>query len=214
MSDLETEFEQLIKAAQERRFDVALPDTSLAWVEARKHPLNFVALKSEDDMGRALRLHLWNDAFAFGQDGFEVHDHVFDIDSFIVQGAVRQTLYEAIYDPSGAWEAFHVSYASGGSELTATNNCMTLRVLREEIHREGDRYRLDNGILHCLVPATQTAVTLVLTKPHSGTPISVGLQGSVPRLRTERSVICDANGRPMTVASSGIANIVAAACTK
>jgi hypothetical protein len=143
-----------------------------------------------------------------------VHDHVFDIDSFIVQGAVRQTLYEAVSDPTGAWEAFQVSYDSGGSDLNATNNRMTLRVLREEVHREGDRYWLENGILHRLVPVTGAAVTLVLTHPHGGTPISLGPSGSAPRVRTDRSVICDAKGRPMTIASSGIANIVAAACAK
>jgi hypothetical protein len=214
MADLETEFEQLIEAARARCFHSTLADSSLAWTEARRHPLNFIAFKSEDHRGRVLRLHLWNEALSFGQDGFEVHDHVFDIESFVVEGAVRQTLYEAVSDPSGAWEVFRVSYSSGGSDLTATNDRVTLRVLQEEIHREGDRYRLDEGILHRLVPATRTAVTLVLTHPHRGTPISIGPQGSAPRLSTRRSVICDAKGHPMTIASSGIANILAAACIK
>lgn len=214
MLNLETEFERLIEAAQTNSFDAALARTSLARVEARRHPLNFVVLKSEDDAGRALRLHLWNEAFNFGQDEFDVHDHVFDIDSFIVQGAVHQTLYNALPDPSGAWVTFQVSYSAGGSNLMATDDRITLRVLREEVHREGDRYRLDNGILHRLVPATRTAVTLVLTHPHGGSPISIGLYGSVLKLSTDRSVICDARGQPMTIASSSIAEIVAAACNK
>ncbi len=212
MDKLEAEFQELIKAARIERFEQALASSSLATVAAKKHPLNFVALRTQDDdSGQTLRLHLWCKMFNFGQDNFSVHDHAFHLESYIVRGALRQILYEFALDLSGSLETYKISYNSGGSKLHASHNRVTLKILREEILHEFSKHELESGVLHRLIPVTPSAITLVLTRPRGGTPIAIGPVGAFPSFATERSAICDAHGRPMTIASSSIRQIIAAA---
>jgi hypothetical protein len=213
MPRLADEFERLIAAARNGSFEVALRNTELATAVARRHPLNFLVIKTDDGAGTALRLHLWNMSFKFGQSGFEVHNHVFDIDSFVIDGCVRQTIYAAEADTVGAWEAYQVSYDDAGSSLVPTHSRLALRAVREDVFTAGDRYKLSHGMLHSLRLLSKSAVTLVLTRAHEGAAISVGPYDSVTRLETDRSIACDPEGRPLTLSTHRLADILSMATT-
>lgn len=211
MPNLANEFRMLIEAANQGRFEEALAISMMAEQPARFHPLNFVAIRAEDGRGLGLRLHLWDDQFAFGQRGFEVHDHVFDLDSFVVRGAVRQTLYEVDSAEDGEYSAYEVQYEENAALLKPVRDHLKLRATRVDDFAEGAHYSLKPGILHRLEPLTSIAKTLVLTRTYVGRPVSIGPTRSSLSPRTERPVIADPAGRAMTIAEHGLDAILAAA---
>lgn len=211
MRNLINEFNNLIDAVGQGKFEAALSTSILAGQPARCHPLNFVAIRIEDENGIGLRLHLWNDGFHFGQSGFEVHDHIFELDSFVVEGIVRQTIYEIEPRDDGEFSAYEVNYERDAATLVPVRNQLKLRTVEVDDISQGSRYSLKPGVFHRLEPQTLTAITLVLTRPHAGRPISIGPTKGLNSPRTERPSIVDSTGRSMTIRNDGLGAIIAAA---
>lgn len=211
MHDLAQEFGLLIDAARQGRFEQALASSILADKAARYHPLNFVAIRAEDGAGLGLRLHLWDSRFRFGQQGFEVHDHVFDLDSFVVSGTVRQTLYEAESTDEGELAAYEVQYGTHAALLKAVHDRLKLNVTRVDDFSEGQRYELPPRVLHRLELVTLAAITLVLTRMGAGSPVSIGPAAYSPPPLIKRLPIRNSLGRDMTVAADGVDAILARA---
>ncbi|WNO53180.1 hypothetical protein [Stakelama saccharophila] len=211
MGDMEKEFAALIGAARSGDLEAALSKSVLREAKVRRHPLNFLAARVEDDAGQALRLHLFDERFRFKQTGLEVHDHTFDYESFVVDGAVEQTIYEAIPDAGGAYEVLEVSYSHGGSALQRSGRYLQLVEQRRETFTAGETYRLPHGVLHRLDLVGPSATTLVLTRHVGGRPLTIGRSSGDNPPSTARTPVCDTGGNPMTLSTHSISRIVEAA---
>jgi hypothetical protein len=210
MVDLEREFAALIAAARSGDFEAAIRRSVLRGSVVRRHPLNFLVARVEDEAGCALRLHLWDERFRFKQDGLEVHDHTFDYESFVVDGVVEQTIYDAVPDTNGTHEVLEVSYSHGGSALRRSARYRRLVEKRQESFAAGTLYRLPHGVLHRLDLVASSAATLVLTRNAGGRPITIGRVSVGEPPSTARTPVCDTSGNLVTLGDYSISQIIAA----
>lgn len=211
MVDLEQEFAALIAAARAGDFELAIRRSVLRGSEVRRHPLNFLTARVEDEAGRALRLHLWDERFRFKQDGLEVHDHKFDYESFVVDGVVAQTIYDSVPDTNGTHEVLEVSYSNGGSALRRSARYLRLVEMRRETFAASALYRLPHGVLHRLDLVSPSAATLVFTRDAGGRPITIGPVSNGEPPSTARTPVCDTNGNLITLGSHSRSQIIEAA---
>jgi hypothetical protein len=211
MANLEGEFAELIVAADRKRFNDRVRQSPLSTVEARLHPLNFVAISTSDGAGAGLRLHLWDRRFRFGQTAFEVHDHSFDLESYVVQGDVEQTIYLSDPDPAGRYQPFHIQYIGNGSSMRASGERTTLLVTEQAKFEQGERYRLSHGVLHSLRPVSPSAVTLIFTRERGTAPITMGPHGGPRKMTSSRRALRGKDGAALSLANSSLDEIVEAA---
>jgi len=211
MVDLEREFAALIAAARSGDFEAAIRRSVFHGSEVRRHPLNFLAARVEDEAGCALRLHLWDERFQFKQDGLEVHDHTFDYESFVVDGIVGQTIYDAVPDINGTHEALEVSYSHGGSALRRSGRYLRLVEKHQETFAAGALYQLPHGVLHRLDLVGSSAATLVLTRDAGGRPITIGRVSVGEPPSTARTPVCDTSGNLVTLGNHSRSQIIEAA---
>ncbi len=173
MAELEGIFGHLVNAAGQGRFEADLLAGPLGGATLHGHPLGFRVAKVTDG-AVSLRLHLWH-GDAEEQPGFEVHDHGFDLQSFVVAGRIRQQTFDARPDPAGGHAVYSVAYSEGGSVLQRTGHRMILERTDEHLVCAGESYEVTAGQLHAAAPEDcADAVTLVLTRDTGRTPITIG----------------------------------------
>lgn len=207
MSDLGSAYLKLVEADQQGQFEEALRSTALSRVPIRRHPLGFFVAKVEDGKGTALRLHLWPKVGSGLQDGFEVHDHLFDLESYVIQGAVQETTYVAEAAHEGPHRIYNVVYESDSSRLSASGTTISLKVTRERTIAAGESYELPAGVLHLLQATMDRSVTLVLTQDRLLAPIAIGPSLGPTHLEACRTEV-QLDDRAMTVAScNGISDL-------
>ena len=177
-------------------------DSALATTPVRRHPLGFLIARIDGADGTALRLHFWSKAWNAPQIGFEVHDHAFDFESFVVGGQVRQTIYEMLTAPTGDCRVYSVGYERGRSTLVASDRVTYLEAVSSESYVGGQAYSLPAKVLHRLECVSAEAVTLVLTKDRGLEPVTVGPLNGPDELLTERPIVLDPTGAALTLAGS------------
>src|SRR5690606_29307754 len=108
----------LVRAHEAGRFEEGLLASPLGAEYVKRHPLGFsvVQLKSGTE---SLRLHLWRGA-EISQPGFEIHDHTFELESYVIDGRLRHRTYEAVPDPAGDFAVYDIRYEPGASVMTKT----------------------------------------------------------------------------------------------
>jgi len=182
MPDLVALFASLTQASD---WQSAMLASALGDASVLGHPLGFKVVRL-DDGPTSLRVHLWRAADR-EQPGFEVHDHSFDLESFVLAGAVRQRTFAADPDPSGEHAVYTVAYEAGESLLRRTDQVVRLRELTDEVFTAGATYRVAAGQLHASVlDECETAVTLVLTQNRGRLPITIGPRDGPLDLRASR----------------------------
>ena len=189
MRDVASLFERLVAAHQRDAFWEAFVASDLSSAPVYLHPLGFrVAIVSGN--GRlSLRLHVWPSAAAEGQSGYNIHDHVFDMTSHVLVGALRQTRYDVSAGRPATHATYGVGYDDEGSFLAKTQE--TVRAAPKEFSDVpiGSTYSLRAGEFHMLERASSLgAATLVLTRSGDGSPRTLGpLDGAdAIRFRRER----------------------------
>lgn len=189
MSNLLGLFDRLVGAASMGRFEEALMDTAIAGEHLHGHPLGFRVVRISDGPV-SLRLHLWKGA-ACEQPGFEIHDHAFDLKSYIVAGVVRQRTYSAVSAIDGQHAVYRVTYEDGRSALAHSGERVRVEPVDDERFAQGDTYTLPAGQLHeANREGCDTAITLVLTTAKTASPVTIGpwdgeVQLNAPRLRLD-----------------------------
>lgn len=86
------------------------------------HPLGFIHVKmAENTNGDTFRLHLWTAEYHHSDEqSSKIHDHMFDIRSRVVFGAVKNTNYEFVSNDSGSFRVAIVNYLRNSSRLEET----------------------------------------------------------------------------------------------
>lgn len=195
MPDLQSLFRQLEAAARNGRFEAELMRTPLADAGLYGHPLGFrVAKISHGDT--ALRLHLWS-GISTEQPGFEVHDHMFDLTSHVVQGTIVQRGYDFVEDLNGPQALYDVTYDEGKSVIAKTDKRGRLVLKGAERFNVGTTYELSAGQLHFAERTDSAfAITLALTRTRLCCATTVGPQDGdfqlqASRLRLDYRPLCE-----------------------
>jgi hypothetical protein len=186
MIELRNVFDNLVQASKDGKFEEALVASPLGAAALRLHPLGFTS--SKITMGKHnLRLHIWRNTGS-PQAGFEVHDHTFDFESYVISGSIKQTVYDIHANNDGNFCIYHVDYDENTSILKNSGNFVNLVQLKEEIVSANQSYRVRAGELHRSdLFECSCAVTLVLTEDRGGTPITIGPRNGPPRLVFDRT---------------------------
>ncbi|WP_133239281.1 hypothetical protein [Microvirga sp. KLBC 81] len=139
---------------------------------ARRHPLGFLYASEAVSDGMNLRYHLWPEGWHVPetQAGGEIHDHIYQLNSLVLGGALRHETFEAVLAQDGDYELLEVAYSTAESSMCRTGARVVLRQLTNEVHGAGTAYRLAPGVIHRASAVAAPAATLVLTIPKSAAP--------------------------------------------
>ncbi|CAH0184920.1 hypothetical protein [Peribacillus simplex] len=136
------------------------------------HPLGFVHSKlcNIHNIGD-LRLHVWLDGFRNTQQPhMPIHDHIFNVNSFILSGTVTNHIYEVGKDNGHLYRVYEAQYNNGGSLLSSTEELLTCRLKSSDKHSKGDFYIVKKEIFHeSTVDVGDFAATLVIATERDDT---------------------------------------------
>ncbi|MEU5879745.1 hypothetical protein [Spirillospora sp. NPDC047279] len=121
-------------------------------VAAVRHPLGFLCLPVERTGDLGVCLHIWSpEAPAAPATTSPVHCHSWELMSFVLYGALRNTRARVDELPAGAGaghRVFQVVSRSGEDELHATPRTVRFSPGDSAVHRAGDTYTLPAGVFH------------------------------------------------------------------
>ncbi len=153
-----------------------------------RHPLGFRVARLIADDSAALRLHIWPQSSRSAQPGFDIHDHAFDLASFVLLGELRQAVYEIATSRPATHAVYEVGYDKTGSVLRKSETAVAISPKEKRLLHAGETYSLPAGEFHELDRASaQCAATLVLTMQAGGSPRSLGPLDGPAIIRFERS---------------------------
>lgn len=169
----------------------ALPD--IARLPAIGHPNGFLAIPLHEEPSGVIRLHLWSGSDPL-QGEHSIHDHTYDLQSLVLPGALRQALWKVEASDDGPLEEFGVSYRGAGSEIHATGRRVSVTELDTRLLSAGDRYSVEAGAFHSIVPVQLPASTIFLKSPARRRQVGRVVGRAVPsgRLAASRSTVTEA----------------------
>ncbi len=115
------------------------------------HPLGFlrVPLTSQDRLDEGFYLHVWPGPTTLQlQASSQVHNHVFDLESRILVGTLRNREYEAFEDIGGEWVLAEAIYAGSRSSRVPTGARIGYRLVHEQTYGPGEVYTIPKGVFH------------------------------------------------------------------
>ncbi len=191
MSDASRLFDELVEARHAGDFLGYFARLPQSHTPVHRHPLGFRVARLVADGPAALRLHIWPKSARPAQPGFEIHDHTFDLTSFILFGELRQTIYEISTSAPTTHAMYQVDYDETGSVLRKSEAAVSARARESHMLHAGETYSLSAAEFHVLENgSTQSAATLVLTTQGGGAPRSLGPLDGAAIMRFERSSYC------------------------
>lgn len=188
MGELEALYRDLIHAHEAGCFEQSLLASPLRHEQVKRHPLGFsvVQLKSGT---KSLRLHLWRGP-EISQPGFEIHDHTFELESYVIDGRLRHRTYEAVPDPAGEFAVYDIRYEPDASVMTKTAHRARLQNKTDVLVETGKTYAVPAGRLHdAVLHDCSSATTLVLTRDHGGSPVTYGPANGAESLTAPREAL-------------------------
>lgn len=130
------------------------------------HPLGFIHAKLADvPDGGTYRLHLWSSEYRHvGEQCDRVHDHLFNVNSRVVAGAVHNMRYRFAVGESEDYYETRVDYRPDCIRLIETGVFGRLHVVQRERIKAPGKYFVPRGELHETVPPKDgLALTVVRT---------------------------------------------------
>lgn len=180
---------------------VQLSQYSFAW-----HPLGFIHLKAGGVGNRDLRIHIWPPHDRRPQEPlWPIHDHIWDLNSYVVLGEITDLTFEAGPSSSSATHrVYHVEYSESFSILQPTEEVVAARLVKRREISANAGYSIPIGTFHSSdVPTDQLTVTAVVaTKSTNHAPRVLGEVCNAASHQYERSK-CDSR-----IASSLVKHLI------
>ena len=127
------------------------------------HPLGFVSCVIRKEEGRfTTRLHLWpkHERRTKNPD-WPIHNHVYDLTSYILCGRVRDIQYRL--RDGRDYAIYSVQYSGNNSTVSFANGRTSIEKVTDEIHEAGDQYAVSIGSFHqTKVPMDESAISIVV----------------------------------------------------
>lgn len=126
------------------------------------HPLGFVSCTMASGPDWALKVHLWPKSRRLTKrPNWPIHDHVYRIDSRILQGSIRNRVYTV--NPGSRFELYSVDYENKASSLLPSGTRVDISIASSTSLSVDSRYRIELGTFHhSYVAQTALAASLVL----------------------------------------------------
>lgn len=156
------------------------------------HPLGFIVLKPHGNHEQ-LRLHIWPSGERHHANPcWPIHDHVWDMQSFVLCGSLTNHVVAPIFDLEGSHQIYRVRYFDAcTSALEAEGAAVSLRELDEKVIHASEFYSVPRDVFHRTTVDAQTlTATLVTTSNSRGQPRVVGSASAPDRVEFERE-LCD-----------------------
>jgi len=153
------------------------------------HPLGFIHCKiAENKNNETFRTHIWpSNLKATNPQEHKIHDHLFDIDSIVLNGAIENIEYEFTESyESPDFRIIKVNYSPIGPLLYEDNISGKLQKTKSEIIQSGNLYRVRQKTLHeTSLKSLSTSVTLVRTySPSTYEPrVAIPISSALPPVR-------------------------------
>jgi len=145
---------RLIEAQQMRRTKLKL------------HPNGFLQLPlsiGESAHDSRLRFHIWSERIpARGERAFRIHDHIFDMDSYVLYGSLLDKHYDVRENAAGDYVMLQ---SDGTGQLNRTEKYFSCEARAPRIIKAGSIYPIPQGQFHISEPQEDLVAT-VIYKPH------------------------------------------------
>ncbi|MBV1883883.1 MAG: hypothetical protein KUG82_19745 [Pseudomonadales bacterium] len=157
------------------------------------HPLGFVMCKLSQENEKNIRLHIWPNSSEHVQEPqWLIHDHMFDLKSWVLSGKIENIEYEIASD-FPIYSIYQASYEQDKSILHRTEQDLSIKVKNKSVVSSGQIYEIASGILHQSISlSNSTAVTVCETIDRlDKNPIIAGdIKGRASYSYT-RATVCD-----------------------
>lgn len=131
-----------------------------------RHPLGFihseltplVAAKS----GTRYRLHVWDNKLGTRDDLGDLHDHIWDLKSWVLYGLLEDSTFRPVRSESGDFFGSRIIYGDANSASPESK----YRLDRVQLRRvgSGSLYTIPSGVVHSSKPIEVPSVTLVVSE--------------------------------------------------
>lgn len=145
---------------------------------AYEHPNGFLVFDLAQVDQLQLRLHIW-DSNSLGQKAHSIHDHVYSVESVVIDGCIRQTTWSTRSEGDQSLKEFEVDYRGKASTMKQTGRCLAVSPDAVDIFRAGTRYSLPEGVFHSVEVLEVPTATLFLR--------AMGQSNAKPRVLGERA---------------------------
>lgn len=155
------------------------------------HPLGFIACTLLTEGPLKLRLHYWPVYGGVQQSpDCQIHDHIFDFQSWVLCGAVENIEYKPSATGNGH-SVYETEYRDGQSILTKTGQLIRLVERGRAVFKEGESYSLAAGTLHETrrVGDGPAFTVLVANDVSSTAPLVLGSKAGLDRYSYTRTVV-------------------------
>jgi hypothetical protein len=155
------------------------------------HPLGFVFCKTSEEENKKIRIHIWpNNNDRMQNPSWLIHDHLFDLKSWVISGEIENTEY-SIIDGIPNCKFYDATYEGSKSILSETSRSVCIKTRSIELVKSGEIYRVPYGRLHKSISLSNlTSFTVCETIDKLNTPPRiVGEIDGHERYTYERSLV-------------------------
>jgi hypothetical protein len=144
----------------------------------RFHPLGFMYCKLHEFQNtEVFRMHIWNSVSKVQKPIMNIHNHYYDVNSFIYKGKVSNDLYEINKEHALTHTVYSGSYQNESTRvLTKTDDSRALIHLEKQIITQGELYYIKKNEIHSGDNVdNEVTITFVYSEnPGNPTPLVFG----------------------------------------
>ena len=143
----------------------------------RVHPLGFLFCRLHQfSNNETIRIHIWSDKENIQKQIIDIHNHFYNIMSYIIVGSVSNTLYKASVNEPYTHSTYIGSYQNNEKRILSKNDeCYKLEELETHIINEGELYKIVKSEVHRGGSIDNFSISLVYTEdPGNPSPLVFG----------------------------------------
>lgn len=116
----------------------------------RIHPLGFLFCRLHHFQNdETIRIHIWSDRENVQKPLMDIHNHFYNIISYVVAGAVSNTLYKVLKEEPATHATYVGSYRTNEKRILSKNEkCYKLEEIGTHIINEGELYTIGKSEVH------------------------------------------------------------------
>jgi hypothetical protein len=127
-----------------------LSSTDFLMGKLRYHPLGFIYARiHEFSNNETFRIHMWNNQSKIQEPIMNIHNHFYDVNSYVLCGMVFNELYEVTNDNHPTHSVYSGSYIDDKTRvLSKTEMNKNLAIIERQIISEGSLYSIVKKEIH------------------------------------------------------------------
>lgn len=139
--------------------------SQLVALQGWRHPLGFLHVELTSlvkvPQGCRFRLHIWDNTNGTIDELGDLHDHVWDLRSWVLHGALIDVTYGPTRSDSGEFWGSRITY--GARNVAGERLRYDLNRIQERRIEAGNYYTIPYGTVHSSSPALVPTVTLLVS---------------------------------------------------